>query len=205
VRLIVGLGNPGKHYENTRHNIGFRVVDRLKETVKAVQLESTRWFSLFDGRLEDERILCLYPLTYMNRSGIAVSDIALQFNIETNNIIVIYDDFNLPLGSIRIRPGGSAGGHNGLNSVIETMRTKDMPRVRLGIFNEVSFSKYFDAADFVLSAFESDEEAIATTMIQQAHNATLTIVKDGISKAMNSFNKVAEDDTSTNQTKNRES
>ncbi len=205
MRLLVGLGNPGKQYEETRHNTGFRVVDRLKKTVNAAPLESTGWFKLFDGRFEDERILFLYPLTFMNRSGIAVSDIALQFDIETNNIIVIYDDFNLPLGSIRIRPGGSAGGHNGLSSVLEVMQTNDIPRVRLGIFNEALFSKYTDAADFVLSAFETDEEPIVTTMIQQAHNATLMMMKDGISKAMNSFNKVAEDDKSTKLNKNRES
>lgn len=205
MRLIVGLGNPGKQYEETRHNIGFRVINRLLKTVNAAAIESTKWFTLFDGRFEGERILCLYPLTYMNRSGVAVGDVALHYDIETHNIIIIYDDINLPLGSIRIRQGGSAGGHNGLSSVIEVLQTKDIPRVRLGVFNETSFSKYADAADFVLSAFEPDEIQIVTTMIQQAHNATLMTVKDGISKAMNSFNKAADEDKSTNLTKNRES
>lgn len=205
MRLIVGLGNPGKEYQHTRHNVGYRVVDRIVQSARATSIESTRWYKLFDGRFSGERIICLYPLTYMNRSGIAVRDVVVQYNIEIQNIIVIYDDFNLPLGNIRIRPGGSAGGHNGLSSVVETMQTEDIPRIRLGIFNETSFSKYADPADFVLSAFEPDEDEAATTMIQGAHDAALMIVKEGIPKAMNSFNQVTEHIKSTNITKHRES
>jgi len=205
VRLIVGLGNPGKVYEETRHNAGFRVLDRIVQTLRASHIESTRWYKLYDGRFVSERLVCLYPLTYMNRSGIAVRDVVEQFNIDTQNIIIIYDDFNLPLGSIRIRPGGSAGGHNGLSSVVEMMQTNDIPRVRLGIFNEKAFSKYTDAADFVLSAFEPDEEETVITMFQKAHDAVLMIMKEGIPKAMNSFNQTADQIKSTSITKHRES
>lgn len=205
MRLIVGLGNPGTIYEDTRHNVGFRVAGRIVQTVNAKPLETTRWLRLYDGIFGDERLLCLFPLTYMNRSGIAVSDTAMQFGIDVQDVIVIYDDFNLPLGSIRIRPGGSAGGHNGLASVIAMAGTKEIPRVRLGIYNEASFPAYADAADFVLSPFETEEIETATTMIKKAHDATLMIVKEGIPKAMNRFNKVADDDNSTNLTNNRES
>lgn len=205
MKLIVGLGNPGKMYEATRHNIGFLVLDRLVKTVQASLYKKSKWYRLYKTVYNGEEIICLYPLTFMNRSGIAVQDIALRFNINLPDIIVIYDDFNLPLGSIRIRPGGSSGGHNGLQSILDVMQTKDIPRVRLGIYNEVSFSQYIDAADFVLSPFEQNEIEKATTMIQEAHNATLSIVKEGIPKAMSSFNKVMNADKSTNITNSKES
>jgi peptidyl-tRNA hydrolase, PTH1 family len=209
VKLIVGLGNPGTVYEKTRHNIGFRVADQIVQNLDLNPLETKRWFRkklsrLYEGRFESKRVMCLYPLTYMNRSGIAVTDTAAKYKIKNRDIIVIYDDFNLPLGSIRIRPGGSSGGHNGLASVIETMGTQDIPRIRLGIYNEASFAKYADAADFVLSPFESEENETATTMIQKAFEATLMIVREGIPKAMNSFNKVADGDNSTNLKNNME-
>jgi peptidyl-tRNA hydrolase, PTH1 family len=205
VRLIVGLGNPGKAYEATRHNVGFRVIDRLVRTLEGKPLDLTRWYNLFDGMIGEERLLLLYPLTYMNRSGSAVNDVAREFDINTRDIIIVYDDFNLPLGRIRIRAGGSAGGHNGLGSIIETMQTKEIPRVRLGIFNENSFVSYIDPADFVLSNFETEEEPKVESMIERAHKATLTIVKEGIPKAMNSFNTVADEEKSNNLSNNMES
>jgi peptidyl-tRNA hydrolase, PTH1 family len=205
VILIVGLGNPGKEYEKTRHNAGFRVVDRIRDTIQVTEHQSTRWYTLYEGYYEGNQLLCLYPLTYMNRSGIAVSDVTRDYSIEVQNIIVIYDDFNLPLGSIRIREGGSSGGHNGLASVLELMNTESIPRVRLGLYNEQSFSKNNDAADFVLSPFEQDEIQFAETMFQKAHDATLMIVRDGVSKAMNSFNQTLDQFKSTSITKDRES
>jgi len=201
VKLITGLGNPGIKYMKTRHNLGFRVLDRLTNTLKTAPLERNRMYELYKGTYEEDEVLCLYPLTYMNRSGFAVSDVAEQFTIDTQDIIILYDDFNLPLGSIRIRPGGSAGGHNGLSSVVEMLQTNTIPRVRLGIYNEESASQYLDAADFVLSAFEADEEEIADKMIEKAHDATLMMLREGITKAMNSFNKVV--DTSKSSTTNK--
>jgi len=200
-QLIVGLGNPGRTYKDTRHNIGFHVNDRLVKTIKAKPLENTSAYEIYTGHYDDYQLYFLYPLTYMNRSGYAVFDVAQQFDIHTDNIIIIYDDFNLPLGSIRIRPGGSAGGHNGLTSVLEMLQTNDIPRIRLGIYNEKSASRFPDPADFVLSAFETNEKETVETMIQDAHDAVLTILKEGIPKAMNRFNKVA--DTSKNSITNK--
>ncbi len=134
----------------------------------------------------------------MNRSGSAVNDVQETYNVKTQDIIIVYDDFNLPLGRIRIRPGGSSGGHNGLDSVIESLQTKDIARVRLGIYNEKSFSLYIDPADFVLSPFEPEEEQNAVSMIERADAAIITIVKEGIPKAMNSFNTVADEEQSNN-------
>ena len=205
MRLIVGLGNPGKKYEKTRHNVGFRVIDRLVRTLSAKPLELTRWYKLYESTCGEERLILLYPLTYMNRSGSAVSEVQDTYNIKTQDIIIVYDDFNLPLGRIRIRPGGSSGGHNGLSSVIESLETKDIPRVRLGIFNERSFSLYIDPADFVLSPFEAEEEQIALPMIERAHKAIITIVKEGFPKAMNSFNTVADEEQSNNPLNKRKS
>jgi peptidyl-tRNA hydrolase, PTH1 family len=205
VILIVGLGNPGKEYEKTRHNAGFRVVDRIRDTIQVTQHQSTRWYTLYEGNYEGKELLCLYPLAYMNRSGIAVSDVTRHYSIDVQKCIVVYDDFNLPLGSIRIRAGGSSGGHNGLASVLELMNTESIPRVRLGIYNEQSFSIYNDAADFVLSPFEQDEIQLADTMFQKAHDAALMIVSDGVSKAMNSFNQTLNQFKSTSITKDRES
>lgn len=205
MRLIVGLGNPGKKYEETRHNVGFRVIDRLVRTLSAKPLELTRWYKLYDSTCGEERLLLLYPLTYMNRSGSAVSDVQETYNVKTQDIIIVYDDFNLPLGRIRIRPGGSSGGHNGLESVIESLQTKDIARVRLGIYNEKSFSLYIDPADFVLSPFEPEEEQNAVSMMERAHKAIITIVKEGIPKAMNSFNTVADEEKSNNPLNKRKS
>jgi len=204
VKLITGLGNPGIKYIETRHNVGFHVLDRIMNSLKTAPLERTNAYELYKGRHTDEEILCLYPLTYMNRSGFAVNVVSQQFNIDTHEIIIIYDDFNLPLGSIRIRPGGSAGGHKGLTSVVEMMQTNDIPRIRLGIYNEASVSKYTDAADFVLSAFEPDETDSKEKMIEEAHNAALMIVREGIDKAMNSFNKVVDTSNSSTTNKNME-
>jgi peptidyl-tRNA hydrolase, PTH1 family len=192
VKLIVGLGNPGTEYEETRHNIGFMVVGRLVERTEAVRRKSRHAYRLFEGTVEGETLLFQFPLLYMNRSGHAVSEAAETFRIAPGDIIIIYDDFNLPLGRIRIRPSGSAGGHNGLDSVLTSFGTHELPRVRLGIFNERSYQAYATPADFVLSSFEPDEETVVKEMIQRALDATLMIVREGIPKAMNTFNRVTE-------------
>lgn len=204
VRLIVGLGNPGERYANTRHNLGYMVVDRISKTLLIKPIEATRLYRLYEGKRNNERVLCLYPLTYMNRSGIAVEEVVQRYHLETKEIIIILDDLNLPLGSIRIRPGGSAGGHNGLTSVIHSLGTEEIPRVRLGIYNEHAFSKYADAAEFVLSEFESDEQPIVTNMLQSAHDATLMMVDEGITNAMNRYNRTVDATNPYTRTKDTE-
>jgi peptidyl-tRNA hydrolase, PTH1 family len=190
--LVVGLGNPGPEYRNTRHNAGFMALDLLRETLRAAPLESTRRYESYEGFRQDRKILLLYPLTYMNRSGSAVSEATARYAVDAHRCIVIYDDLNLPLGSIRIRPRGSAGGHNGLDSIMEVLGTRDIPRVRLGIYNARSFSSAADASAFVLSDFTADELPAVKHMIHNAHDAVLTMVERGIERAMNSYNKTTE-------------
>jgi PTH1 family peptidyl-tRNA hydrolase len=187
IRLIAGLGNPGDKYEKTRHNIGFRAVEKLLE------ISSPRNERLMKQALlyETERfgLLCK-PLTYMNRSGKPLHDLATEFMIPPDEILVIYDDFALELGLLRIRERGSAGGHNGLQSIIDYFGTTEIPRFRLGIKTE----EMDEWVDFVLGRFKRSEEKIVEEMLDLCSEAVEVTLTDGITAAMNRFNRKQKQD-----------
>jgi len=168
--LIVGLGNPGKEYEYTRHNIGFLTVDHLIDQTEARSLSS----SSFHGELfKSSNLLFLKPTTFMNRSGISVQAVKQFYKIELDNIIVIHDDLDLPFGALRFKQGGGSGGHNGLKSIDE-MIGRDYMRVRMGIDKPAYKSQ---VADYVLSTFSKEEQQNLSQWIENAAIASLELTK----------------------------
>lgn len=186
VHGIVGLGNPGKEYQDTRHNIGFTVVDVLAKR-HDVNLKR-KW--RFKGRaglavIEGRKILLFKPLTYMNLSGMAVRPAIDYYGIEPGNLIVVVDDVNLDPGMVRIRSSGSAGGHNGLKSIIGALGTENFSRIRIGVGAKPAGS----LKGHVLGRFSRDEAELIGTVIEQAADAVETVLKQGVSTAMNLYNK----------------
>lgn len=192
IKLIVGLGNPGPRYAKTRHNIGFMAIDRLIEN-SPVKKERVLRKALL---METERygMLCK-PMTYMNHSGEAVLEAAREMDAQPQETLVLYDDFALKLGLIRIRARGSSGGHNGLQSVIEHLGTTEIPRVRLGI----KTPEMDDWVDFVLNHFRKSEWPIVAEMQDLCCDAVDVILQEGITVAMNRFNKKQNMEKGSNQ------
>jgi PTH1 family peptidyl-tRNA hydrolase len=186
MKLIVGLGNPGRRYRETRHNIGFAVADELARR-GAVAFESAPADALLARarHLGPDGTLLLKPLTMMNASGFAVSEIARYFRIAIDDILVVADDVNLPLGRLRARPAGSAGGHNGLRSIIEQLGTTDFPRLRVGVGRG---DPRRELADYVLGGFDTDERPVVIEAIERATDAGELFVAEGIERVMNRFN-----------------
>ena len=185
-RLIVGLGNPGAEYEQTRHNVGFMAVDVLAEKAK-ITLSPDRGPALAgSGRYRGRPLSLVKPLTYMNRSGSAVRHHMKKLGLSSRDVLVLYDDLNLEPGIIRIRQKGSSGGHNGMQDIIDVLGTDDIPRVRIGIGNNFSRGRQ---ADYVLSAFQDDEVEVISEAITNAGDASLLFIREGIVAAMNRFNK----------------
>src|SRR3972149_3677923 len=189
--LIVGLGNPGTKYKNTRHNIGFMAVDYLSgaNSIKCSNLDfNSQWGR---GIICEREVILAKPQTFMNLSGKAVKVLSGFFHKESEDIIVIYDDIDLDLGAIRIRAKGSSGGHRGIESIIEQLGTKNFPRIRLGIGRpkDKTQDQTGDVADYVLSPFNSEEKTVLKQILDKTKDAIDVILKDGIEKAMNRFNK----------------
>lgn len=185
MRIVVGLGNPGKKYERTRHNAGFQVVDRFSKE-NNIELDNNCCRSLIGkGKIDDEDIIVAKPLTYMNNSGEAVRCLLEVFGVSTKNLIVICDDINLPIGKIRIRSKGSCGGNKGLDSIIKTIGTQIFPRIRIGIGPSPSKG---DTVDFVLSKFKRSEIRTLKESIIKASEAIECIITEGITSSMNKYN-----------------
>jgi len=187
MNLVAGLGNPGSKYINTRHNIGFRVVEKLAQQHNAIirkrLFSNTKECRLtFFGR----KLLLIQPLTFMNLSGIAVSSALKKLKLDKSNLLVVCDDINLSLGQIRLKPNGSAGGHNGLSSVIERLGTTDFPRLRIGVGSKNTIR---DLSEYVLSDFKADELVDVEDAISQSVKACECWLSSGISTAMNIYNK----------------
>jgi PTH1 family peptidyl-tRNA hydrolase len=185
VKLIVGLGNPGTAYRDTRHNVGFKVVDEL-----ASRQQVSSWSEKFGGleaktRFGDSPVILAKPLSFMNLSGQAVQAFSAFYKIESPDVFVIVDDIALPLGRLRARKSGSAGGHNGLKSVIECLGTKEFPRLRVGVGRGES---QVDLGNHVLGRFTAEEKSVISAAVLRAADATETFIRFGIEKAMNSFN-----------------
>ena len=187
MRLIAGLGNPGADYELTRHNVGFMLVDLLAEEANA-QIKRKDCRALL-GRIEieRERVELVKPLTYMNLSGESISCLLAknEYREDKAKLIVISDDLALPFGKIRIRPRGSAGGHNGLKSIISSLKTEEFIRLRIGIQPEHPIA---NTSNFVLERFSKQEQVELSAVLKQSADAIRVIVKDGVEKAMAQFN-----------------
>ena len=183
MKLIVGLGNPGREYQGTRHNVGFMVLDVLARR-HGIHIRSRRnRASVGEGIIAGEKVTLAKPLTFMNLSGEAVSGLVRRYRVKPTDIIMICDDVNLPLGRLRIRAGGSAGGHKGLASVIRSLGTDDFLRIRVGIG-----SPERDMVDYVLSRFGRAERGVVREAVERAADALEVCLADGIEPAMNSFN-----------------
>ena len=184
--LLVGLGNPGDKYEGTRHNVGFAAIDQLAEELK-VPVQKLKYRALTQTvELGGAKVLLMKPITYMNLSGEAVGEAARFFKIPADHVLVLSDDVSLPVGKLRIRKGGSAGGHNGLKSIIQHLGTDQFPRVKIGV-GEKPHPDY-DMADWVLGKFTGEDLKTITQAIQRAGKAAECYIHDGPDKAMNKFN-----------------
>lgn len=188
MKLIVGLGNPGREYQNTRHNVGFEVIDELARRWR-IAVTRERFSGLIgDGRIGEERSLLLKPQTYMNLSGRSVREAMAFHKIDLPDLLVVLDDLALPLGRLRLRPRGSAGGHNGLASVVEQLGGDEFARLRIGI-EWVASSR---AVDHVLGRFSSQERGQIDTAVVRAADAAECWSKEGVEAAMNRFNRPEE-------------
>jgi len=183
--LIVGLGNIGKRYINTRHNVGFEVVDNLANKFNLNWLPGKGDYYYSKGNYQEKSFVLIKPTTYMNNSGIATDHAINYFQVNLSDLLVICDDYNLPLGKIRLRPKGSDGGHNGLSSIIYHLMTEDFPRLRIGIGSD--FEKG-ELSSFVLSCFNDDERVIINESIKKSSDAVLSFITEGIQKTMTLFN-----------------
>lgn len=183
--VIIGLGNPGSKYAGSRHNIGFELIDRLA-AARSVRLGPGKGpFYMGTGRYQGEKLVLVKPTTYMNRSGDALQQVLNWYKIGTDQCLVCYDDLDLALGTIRLRPKGSAGGHNGIKDIIQKLGTNAFPRLRIGIGNDFPKGQQ---VKFVLSKFNTDEQPVVESMLDKAVEACLCYVREGIDVAMNMYN-----------------
>ena len=185
VRLIVGLGNPGAEYATTRHNIGFVVLDRLAADAGATWEKSAKWEAVSAKRGE---VILVKPMSFMNRSGHPLSAVAQFYKIRPQEILVVLDDFALPLGRLRIRADGGTGGHNGLESIIVQFGTEEIPRLRIGIGGAPGEG----AVDHVLGRFFDEEKPVVRASVDRALEAVKCAIDNGLVSAMNTFNKTEE-------------
>jgi PTH1 family peptidyl-tRNA hydrolase len=185
IRLIAGLGNPGPEYTGTRHNIGFMVVDHLAAQFGSTWEKSTKWDALIS---KHTNTLLAKPMSFMNRSGYPLVAIAQFYKIAPPEILVVLDDLALPLGRIRIRPGGGSGGHNGLESIILQFGTEEIPRLRVGI----GAAPVEGSVDYVLGRFFEEERPLVKSAIERGVEAIKCAVDNGVVSAMNTFNKIQE-------------
>ena len=184
--LIVGLGNPGKDYERTRHNCGFRAVDLLADKL-GCKIDKGKFHGLYGQAMYNGRkLMLLKPQTYMNLSGRSVLQLSAYFNIPPQQIIVLFDDISLAPGRLRVRPDGSAGGHNGIKSIIQELGSQAFPRVKIGVGGKPDPNA--DLADWVLSGFTAKEEKDLKVALENAADATLAIIEKGVPEAANRFN-----------------
>ena len=184
--LIVGLGNPGRDYEKTRHNAGFRAVDILAENLNC-KIDKLKFQGLYaQVNYQGRKLFLLKPQTYMNLSGRSVLQLSAYFNIPPQRIIVLFDDISLEPGRLRIRADGSAGGHNGIKSIIAEVGSQTFPRVKIGVGGKAHPNQ--DLADHVLSTFSAQEEKALAFSLKNAADAALTIIDKGVPEAANRYN-----------------
>ncbi|MBR2527609.1 MAG: aminoacyl-tRNA hydrolase [Blautia sp.] len=185
--MIAGLGNPGREYQGTRHNIGFDVIDELIDR-EGIPSSGVKYHAMYGtGIIQGQKVVLVKPLSYMNLSGDPIRQLAAYYRIDPEkDLIVVCDDINLMPGQIRIRKGGSAGGHNGMKSIISSLGTQQFTRVRIGVGSKPSG---YDLADYVLGHFSSAERREIDEAVKDAADAVAQILSEGVDTAMNRFNK----------------
>ena len=184
--LIVGLGNPGKEYERTRHNCGFLAIDKLAEQLSC-KIDKGKFQGLYGQTVYNgKKLFLLKPLTYMNLSGRSILQLSAYYNIPPSRIIVLFDDISLEPGRLRIRGDGSAGGHNGIKSIIQELGSQDFPRVKIGVGGKPNAEQ--DLADWVLSGFNAQDKKALDVALDKAGDAALCIIEKGVSEAANRYN-----------------
>jgi PTH1 family peptidyl-tRNA hydrolase len=185
VRLVVGLGNPGKSYETTRHNAGFMVLDEVADTY-AIDLANRKFDAVFGrGFIDGVKVILVKPTAYMNRSGPPVQNVANYFRIRCEDMLVIHDDIDLALGRLKIKEKGGDGGHKGLRSIIDAFGCSDFTRLRVGVGRS---GVNADVTDHVLGGFNADETEILPRIVESARDAVITILCKGTKEGMNRFN-----------------
>jgi PTH1 family peptidyl-tRNA hydrolase len=183
--LLIGLGNPGREYQTNRHNFGFMLIDRIAVRLNARGLKVQSKAIVTSAIYEDFKLILGKPQTYMNLSGQSIQGLAHFYKLPLDNMLVAYDDLDIPYGTIRLRPGGGPGGQKGVASTIERLGTKDFARLRLGIGRPPG---RMDPAAYVLQDFSRDEAKILSEILDRAADAALEFVKNGLDKAMNKYN-----------------
>lgn len=184
--LVVGLGNPGKQYEQTRHNVGFIAIDELAKEL-SITVDKLKFKSMIgEGRIGTEKIILAKPQTFMNLSGQAVVELMNYYKVDISNLIVIYDDIDLDVGKIRIRKSGSSGTHNGMRNIIYLLGKQDFPRIRIGVSKPRNGQ---DLATFVLSKFDKTEVELVVEAIKKSAKAVIETAETNLDKAMNMYNK----------------
>ena len=188
MKLIVGLGNPGRRYANNRHNIGFVCLNHFAR-MQGIRFDKKQGKArIGTGEVAANKIVLAKPQTYMNSSGESVSLLIRKFNVNLNNLIVIHDDLDLPLGKIRIRQGGSAGGHKGVTSIISCLQSQEFLRLRIGIGRPTTKTSEADIIDYVLSDFADEEKQIITPLIPKVSEAIQCLLTEGLLAAMHKYN-----------------
>lgn len=187
VKIIIGLGNPGREYSGTRHNIGFLIVNRLARQMGTVQVKKRFRSEIVEGLVDGEKTILVAPQTYMNLSGQAVREVVNWYHLPLDDLLIVADDLDLPFGTLRLRARGSAGGHNGLASIFQDLGTQEIARLKIGIGRGPG-----TAAARVLSRFSADEEKALPDLIERSAAAVLLWSKDGVIAAMNDVNRKAE-------------
>ncbi len=182
--IIAGLGNPGSKYSGTRHNIGFRVIDRLSEEYN-IRLEERDIYVIGRGAIGGVDVILLKPLTFMNKSGLAVKKILKKRNVSPDRLIVVQDDLDIDTGAVKIRRNGSSGGHRGIESIIQELGTRDFVRVKVGIGRD----KDVPVEEYVLRTFKPAEKNIVKDVIINTAHVVTVIVAEGVDKAMNKYNR----------------
>jgi PTH1 family peptidyl-tRNA hydrolase len=182
--VIAGLGNPGRRYAKTRHNVGFMVVNEIAERY-SITFREKEQYQVGKGSVGENNVILMEPLTFMNRSGSAVLEVMKKYALPLGNLIIVHDDIDMETGNVKIRKRGSSGGHKGVESIIQSIGAKEFIRVKIGIGREEGLL----VEDYVLSKFRKEEVHAIKDAIMKASDAVACIVKDGVEKAMNNFNK----------------
>lgn len=187
MKVIIGLGNPGKKYEETRHNVGFMTIDKISKEW-GIPVQQAKFRALVgEGRIDFEKVLLVKPQTYMNLSGESVVEILHFYKLTEEDIVVIYDDLDLPLGQLRLREKGSAGGHNGIKSIIQHLGTQEFKRIKIGIDRPLPGRS---VSDYVLQTFSASDTETIQKAIEQAAKASAAWTKESFLQVMNRFNTI---------------
>ena len=185
MKLIVGLGNPGAEYDNTRHNIGFDVIDELSRKHNIPVRSMEKHGLVGKGMIGSDKVMLVKPQTFMNISGVCVAGLVDYYSLDMEDVIIIYDDVTLDIGKIRLRPHGSAGGHNGIKNIIAQLGTQNFQRIKVGVGEK---PKGWDLADYVLGHFSKEDRGLVDDALKRAAGAVELMVQGEVDQAMNQFN-----------------